>query len=204
MTVVRRAGAADIDAVVHVLCHGFMDDPVNSCLFPERAHREAASPGFYELLVRSTLVTGEIDVTDDVRGVALWHSIAVPVDPTIDTALYERVFTPVCGERSTRRLILLSQALADRHPQREPHCHLQFLAVHPENQGTGHGSTLLRHRLALLDADRTPAYLEATSPRNRALYDRFGFVAEGDPVTVSDSPELFPMWRAPSDPVSRK
>jgi GNAT superfamily N-acetyltransferase len=62
-------------------------------------------------------------------------------------------------------------------------------------QGAGLGSALLRHRLARADADGLPAYLEASSPRSRALYLRHGFEDLGEPVRVADSPPLYPMWR---------
>ncbi|TDC98808.1 GNAT family N-acetyltransferase [Nonomuraea deserti] len=64
-------------------------------------------------------------------------------------------------------------------------------------QGTGLGSAMLRHRLGRADADGLPAYLEASSPRSRALYERHGFEELGEPVRVADSPLLWPMWRRP-------
>ncbi|WP_372454037.1 GNAT family N-acetyltransferase [Actinoplanes hulinensis] len=52
---------------------------------------------------------------------------------------------------------------------------MAFLAVHPDQQRRGTGSTLLRHRHEGLDATGTAAYLEATGPRNRRLYARHGY-----------------------------
>jgi hypothetical protein len=43
----------------------------------------------------------------------------------------------------------------------------------------------------------SPAYLEATSRRNRALYERHGFVTIGE-LTVADCPPLYAMWRPPA------
>jgi len=78
------------------------------------------------------------------------------------------------------------RAGAQRHPRQESHDQLQFIAVHPDHQGRGVGSALLRHRLARLDAARRPAYLEATSPRNAALYEASEFMPSG--FTPSGSP----------------
>ncbi len=66
------------------------------------------------------------------------------------------------------------RAIEKRHP-REPHWYLPVVGVEPSAQGHGRGSALLRHVLARCDADRTPAYLEATSEHSRALYLTHGF-----------------------------
>jgi ribosomal protein S18 acetylase RimI-like enzyme len=201
LTSVRHAQMRDADDVVRVLVDAFMDDPVSRWLLPQRPHRESALPGFFRILVHSALVTGQIEITDDGAAVALWQPVEASVDGTVDATpdehLLEQVFGPVCGQEATRRLVYLNQAGAQRHPRQESHDHLQFIAVHPDYQGRGVGSALLRHRLAGLDAGRTPAYLEATSPRNAALYEAYGFRPAGSPIPLPDGPPLIPMWRAP-------
>ncbi|MFI7635973.1 GNAT family N-acetyltransferase [Nonomuraea sp. NPDC049400] len=95
------------------------------------------------------------------------------------------------------RLRALGQALAQRHPDREPHLYLACMGVIGGRQGAGLGSAMLRHRLERADAEGLAAYLEASSPRSRALYLRHGFEDLGEPVRVADSPLLWPMWRRP-------
>ena len=46
------------------------------------------------------------------------------------------------------------------------------------------------------DRDGVPAYLEATSDRNRPLYERHGFRAHGA-IPLPDGPLLWRMWRDP-------
>jgi hypothetical protein len=48
---------------------------------------------------------------------------------------------------------------------------------------------LLRHALERCDRDRLPAYLDATSPRNRALYARHGFEELGV-IQAGSSPPM--------------
>lgn len=55
---------------------------------------------------------------------------------------------------------------------RGPFLYVCVLAVHPEHQGQGLGSVLLRHMLDRADALGRWAYLEATTERNRQLYLR--------------------------------
>ena len=60
------------------------------------------------------------------------------------------------------------------------------------------GSALMRHVLAEGDATGLPAYLEATTPRNRMLYERYGFEATGV-IQQGASPPMWPMVRQPVD-----
>jgi hypothetical protein len=46
------------------------------------------------------------------------------------------------------------------------------------------------------DREEMPAYLEASSPRSRACYERSGFEAT-DELVLPDGPPLWPMWRRP-------
>jgi predicted N-acetyltransferase YhbS len=71
-----------------------------------------------------------------------------------------------------------------------------FLGVVPGMQGRGLGGALLRERLATADTEGLPAYLEASSPGSKALYERHGFRCVGDPVRLPDGPDIWPMWRA--------
>jgi predicted GNAT family N-acyltransferase len=58
------------------------------------------------------------------------------------------------------------------------------------------GSALLAATLNRCDAEAGPAYLEATSPRNRRLYARHGFEVVGE-IALPGGPSLWPMWREP-------
>lgn len=92
----------------------------------------------------------------------------------------------------------------DEHHPSESCWYLPFIGVDPRCQGQGHGSRLLRQGLARCDRDHLPAYLEASSPRNRTLYERHGFTVIAE-IQVGDSPPLWPMLRHHADPrVQRK
>jgi GNAT superfamily N-acetyltransferase len=86
--------------------------------------------------------------------------------------------------------------ILQEHVPAEPHLLLQILAVMPEEQGRGVGSALMRTVLERADREGLPAYLEATSDRNRALYERHGFEYRG-PLRVPGGPTLNAMWREP-------
>ncbi|GLC38157.1 hypothetical protein PLESTF_001894400 [Pleodorina starrii] len=64
-----------------------------------------------------------------------------------------------------------------------PFMYVSVMAVAPGRQGRGLGSALLAFICDRADAAGLHCYIEATSPRNRALYERFGF-------------QLIQAWRA--------
>lgn len=81
------------------------------------------------------------------------------------------------------------------HPH-EPHWYLPLIGVDPSQQGRGHGGALLQHTLQICDREGLPAYLEATSPRSKALYLCHGFEESGV-IQAGNSPAMWPMLRKP-------
>ncbi|PRW44883.1 GCN5 family acetyltransferase [Chlorella sorokiniana] len=80
-----------------------------------------------------------------------------------------------------------------QHPR---YIHLLQLAVHPARQGKGLGSRLLRHLTRLADREGLPLYLEASNPRNRALYLQHGFT-DFQTVQASGGTPYYAMARLP-------
>ena len=54
----------------------------------------------------------------------------------------------------------------------------------------------MRDMFERLDRDGEAAYLESTTLRSRALYERHGFECFGE-ITLPDGPTMWQMWRAP-------
>jgi ribosomal protein S18 acetylase RimI-like enzyme len=100
-----------------------------------------------------------------------------------------------------RRLALALRArlrMEGKHPRKPPHWYLAIMGVDPQWQGRGIGSKLMRPALEALDAEGTPAYLEASTVRSRALYERHGFAVTGEFNLPSGGPTLWQMWREPA------
>ena len=99
------------------------------------------------------------------------------------------------------RFLAFDDALDRHHPAGRPHHHLAILAVRPDRQGQGTGSSLLHAYHQRLDQDGgTPAYLEAADQRNRILYRRHGYRDHGPPIQFPGGPAMYPMWRPPGEP----
>ncbi|MGH2969837.1 MAG: GNAT family N-acetyltransferase, partial [Solirubrobacteraceae bacterium] len=75
------------------------------------------------------------------------------------------------------------------------HWYLDYIAVEPAGQGRGIGSALLRPMLERCDAERMPAYLNASTARSRDLYARHGFEVRSEFRLPFGGPPLWRMWR---------
>jgi GNAT superfamily N-acetyltransferase len=70
--------------------------------------------------------------------------------------------------------VTLLTRMESRHV-RPPHHYFPAIGVAPERQGQGLGRGLMAPTLERCDREGLPAYLEASSARNAALYERLGF-----------------------------
>jgi len=96
------------------------------------------------------------------------------------------------------RFRILGELMEIAHPHDRPHWYLNVIATVPHRQGHGLGAEALRPVLERCDAEKIPAYLESSNPRNMTLYRRHGFDDVGRPtIDLPDGPSLYPMWREP-------
>lgn len=130
-------------------------------------------------------------VIGDFHGVAQWLPPGVhPDDEAIGELFARHMSEPRLGE-----VLSLFEQMAAFHPS-EPHWYLPLIGVDPLFRGRGYGTLLMQQGLAVCDRSHQCVYLEATSPLNRTLYERFGFRTLGE-IRSGDSPPLFPMLREP-------
>jgi GNAT superfamily N-acetyltransferase len=189
---ISTAGRDDATRLATALAAAFYDDPVFRWFSPDDGRRRAMLPSFFDVFVAAYLDHGEAYADDAVAGAALWA--APSNDPLSAEPVYAQRLEEIAGTDAPR-LFEIVEMLEASAPQ-EPHYHLQFLGVRPERQGAGLGGALMAPILERCDRDRVPAYLEATSDRNRALYERHGFRAHGD-IPLPGGPALWRMWRDP-------
>lgn len=190
--VVERADSGDAGWVADLIAYAFHDLPPAVWLVPEPGERRRALAGQFRILVEHALLHGHVDVTADRAGVAVWFRRLSPAFPPPEH--YVPRLDVVCGRWTDRFLVL--DDIFDHHHPTGPHHHLAFLAVQPERQRQGIGSTLLGHHHTRLDASGTPAYLEAPNPANRDYYLRHGYQVR-EPFRLPDGPPFWPMWRSP-------
>jgi ribosomal protein S18 acetylase RimI-like enzyme len=193
-TSVPTIGPTGHEEAIATLSAAFHRDPVFEWIYPDVAHRRTAVPHLFTVLVEQFATRHVSRTTPDVDGVALWLP---PGEDLLPETSAESILAEVVegAGPAADRLMACFELLDANHPH-DPHWYLGFLGVRPELQGCGLGSALLLTTLTDVDDAGEPAYLEATSPTNRRLYERHGFeVVRALPLP--DGPSLYAMWRQP-------
>lgn len=192
---IHRADSSEREAVATTIAAGFFDDPVVRWLLPDADRRREILQPLFEVYAAAYLANGETYLRDDASGVAVW----LPPNAQLLTPEQEGPFVlavqDIAGPDAAR-LFEMEEIFARHHPD-GPLYYLQFLATVPGFQGRGIGSAFLREMLERADREGMPAYHEATTPRNRALYERHGYVRQGEFSLPGGGPTLWRMWRDP-------
>jgi ribosomal protein S18 acetylase RimI-like enzyme len=192
--VLRRATAEDVRRLTTLLAEAFFDDPVFGWLMPEDSRRRARLRRYFGIELRHyTLPRGRVWTTSDLSGAALSLPPGAWRAPPHVTLMEGGAF----GTHLSRAA-RMGAAMEWRHTRkpRGPHYYVRDIGVHPDSQGRGLGSALLRPTLERCDREGLPAYLEASSERSAALYERLGFQLTGE-LRVGGSPPLRLMLRPP-------
>ena len=197
VTQARPATPAELPRLGHVLARAFADDPVAHWFFPDASKRRGQLPRFFGDLFLARLALGRDEIYTDpgLRGIASWTPPGLGHTSTAELLGLLPRMAALWGRWLPRALRGLS--FMEAHFPAEPHWHLPFLGVAPEAQGQGVGSALMRPMLDRADREGTPAYLEASTTRNRDLYLRHGFAVLDVMHMPGDGPPLWRMWREP-------
>lgn len=191
---IRKAHADEVPLVARTLARAFFDDPVFRWAYPDDDRRRAVLPGVFEVFAEALGRHDETHVAGR-AGVAIWAPPGrAPVDPEHADA-FERRLELAAGTDGERFFEVAT--LVDEHHPAGSFYFLQLLGVEPRRQGRGVGSALLADMLERCDREGARAYLDATSPSNRRLYERHGFRASGE-YAPAGGPPLWPMWREPN------
>ncbi|HEY5260923.1 MAG TPA: GNAT family N-acetyltransferase [Solirubrobacteraceae bacterium] len=187
----RKATVDDVPRLNAVLAEAFYEDPIFAWLMPDDAKRRARLRRYFAIELRYfALARGRVWSTSDLTGAALSTPPGVWRVPLHATLLEGTAF----GIHVPRAARL--GATVERRHIRERHYYVRDIGVHPDGQGQGLGSALMQPTLDRCDREGLPAYLEASSERSAALYERLGFKLTGE-LRVAGSPPLRLMLRPP-------
>ncbi len=168
-----------------MLTRAFYDYPTFDHLFPNIYEKRVKLPEIYEFFVRYGIMFGEVFGTSpNLEGVAVW--LPFWEAEMIREKRYK------CGGRE------LGLSLGKEYSKRyepifkcEESCHKKYanfshwylypIGVDPVYQGKGYAGQLLRTKLAEIDKQNVPCYLETNKEKNVTFYQYFGFkiVEEG-------------------------
>jgi GNAT superfamily N-acetyltransferase len=194
---VVRADEADIGVLSEVIADAFYYLEVSQWLIPDPDARRAIFPGYFRLYVEHAITDGIVHTTADRASAALW--IPVGRQGPRPPGDYASRLAAATG-RWLNRFQAFDATLDRYHPAGLAHHHLAVLAVHPDRQGQGTGTALLRAHHAALDHDGIPAYLEASDSGSRRIYLQHGYADHGTMIQLPDrGPHMHPMVRPPHD-----
>jgi GNAT superfamily N-acetyltransferase len=194
---VRKAKSHEFDSLAAVLARAFYDDPVFRWVVNDDGRRLRLLQRSFRLYLRRLwFAQDECYTTETVVGAIVWELPGQWKPGVLDQLRLLPSMLAINGRLLPRILRALAATESD-HPV-EPHYYLPVVGVEPEWQGRGLGTALMRPVLERCDDEKLPAYLEASSPLNRALYERHGFQVTGQFAVGPGSPPAWRMWRAPN------
>jgi RimJ/RimL family protein N-acetyltransferase len=202
MARVRPAAASEVPVLSAALAQAFASDVVMNWLLPQRTRRVARRALMFALELQTYVLPqdGLVLTADGGRDGLVGGCLALPPDRW-------QMPRAVDGRTAVRwlralgmqlpRVSRVQRALEEHHPT-EPHYYLRWVGVRSGLRGQGLGSALMRPILDRCDSERLPAYLEASSERSAALYERLGFVHLGVLELPEAGPRVWPMRRQPA------
>jgi GNAT superfamily N-acetyltransferase len=194
----RVATAADLPRIADVFADAFTHDPVYTWMLPGGRRLKSRLRTMFAVEMEQYVIRngGTVWTTSGCDGAVA----ALPPDawemPKSMTGKEALNWARAFGTRLPLA-IRVQRAMEERH-LREPHFYVRTVGVRTARQGQGVGSALMQPTFQSADAAGLPTYLEASSERSAALYERLGFV-HIDVLELPDGgPPLWRMRRPPS------
>lgn len=188
----RDAVPADSEPLCASLARAFHDDPMMCHLLADPLTRPTKLPRLFALLFRLGLPHGGCDVSEGYEAAALWRPPGQWHVHWWQYITHGPALLSVFGGGALRVMATMD-IVEKRHPK-QPHWYLQVIGTDPQHQGKGFAGRVMRKRLAVIDEQRLPAYLESSKDSNIPIYRSFGFEVTGE-IKIPDGPTLWPMWR---------
>ena len=186
---IKISTKAEASRVIDSIVLGFSADPILRWFYPEPQKYLIGFPTLMQLFGGRAFEHNSAYHIKDYIGAALWLPPNVHPDEEGLTKMLQDSFEGA----QLDEIFSLFEQMDNFHPD-EPCWHLAFIAVDPTQQNKGHGSTILKHTLEVVDNDKKLAYLESTNEAKLPLYQRHGFEIMGK-IQAGNSPTMYPMIR---------
>jgi GNAT superfamily N-acetyltransferase len=174
---------ADAGLAYATLTSAYGADPVHRWLYRDDDSYAENFPLLVAAIADSAFETSTAWSLGGDDAIALW----VPPGPQPDAERIGRVLLGTVPEEKHSEVFgTLELTDAARPPY--PHWYLPWLGVEVAQQGKGFGTALLAASLDYIDVGGLAAYVLATSPRNVAFFERFGFVVQSQAQQGSAPP----------------
>lgn len=196
----RRLEKVDFPRAKALLGRAFHDYNLMAYAQPNDRRRGPAVAHLYGALVWDCIVRGEAYANDAFTGITAW------LGPGTDIANFWQQLRggllrlPLgFGLRGFRRLIDYDEVGRRMHHQYAPgpHWYLSVVAVEPNQQGRGIGSSMMGPMLAQADAQGMPCWLDTHQEQNVRLYQRHGFQVAERTIPRGHEIPVYGMLRSP-------
>jgi GNAT superfamily N-acetyltransferase len=195
--VLPLTAADDVPRIATALADAFLDDPVYSWMLPGTLRLKPRLRAMFTAeLEQYGLPQGDVWTTAGCDGAVIALPPGAWEMPKSMTLVQALVWARAFGTRLP--LAARVQRAMEEHHLREPHFYVRIIGVRPALQGQGLGSALMQPTLQRADSAGLPAYLEATTERSAALYERLGFRPMGVLELREGGPPVRPMRRPPA------
>jgi GNAT superfamily N-acetyltransferase len=163
------------------LVTAFVDDRVIRSVSPEPGRYLGCFLRLFEVIAGLAFECSTADLHAGRVAAAIWLDPEAQLD---EEALVALLSESVAATDVSDVLAFLEQI--DEHHSQTPTRYLPFIGVDPRRQREVLDSELLARGAARAGAAGLPAYLEASSPRSCALYERHGFELPGEWLACPD------------------
>jgi ribosomal protein S18 acetylase RimI-like enzyme len=170
----------DVEKTINTLVHSFIDDSLFCYFVPEKERRLRILPKFFNYRIRNGLLYGKVLATsEDIEGVVIltlsdykefsW----LRAIRTGGIGLYRAT-----GSETLSRMREVESFVINKRDEciSEPHWYMGSLAVHPDYQGKGFASKLVRPVLEMCSSEDMPCVLETQDEGLVEIYKHYGFI----------------------------
>jgi GNAT superfamily N-acetyltransferase len=172
---VRIAAAGDVLRLAGVLADAFIHDPVYTWMLPGSLRLKSRLRAMFTAEMEQYVlpIGGIVWTTSGLDGAVCELPPGAWEMPKSLTGKEALQWLRATGTRVVLAL-RVQRAMEERH-LREPHFYVRIVGVRTARQGQGVGTALMQPTLQRADSAGLPTYIEASSQRSAALYERLGF-----------------------------
>lgn len=181
-----------------MLARAFYKDPFYVYIMPDDKKRTDQLRWWYKILIKYTLNNGDLYISSNKKGAALWLGPKRPTLDFIQLAVNGLIAYPFkIGWLNFWRMLAVSSEWEALHKkEKDMHYYLLVIGIDPSAQRKGLGKMLMKNQLKKADDEGLFCYLETVTEENVMFYRRnqFYVVKKG---RIGERSSYWIMKRAP-------